>query len=261
MPPIDSPTAWGRNSNTHLPRLLAEGGRAIVESGAGSPLRIDSLERLRQRRYGAADVSFYGEARLMSERNGTVVCPGSYDPVTNGHLDIITRTSAGLRAGRRRRRQQPGPQGEDAVHRRGAPGLHRGGDRRACPTSRSQIFSNLLVEFARDNGAKAIVKGLRAISDFEYEFEMAQLNRKLDPGIESIYVIASPHYSFLSSTGVKEMATFGGDVSDLVPGPGRGRDGGAPGRQVGFPARSGRGRELAKSRGNNGFFTKDAADT
>ena len=65
--------------------------------------------------------------------------------------------------------------------------------------------------------ARWIVKGMRAISDFEYEFEMAQLNRKLDPGIESIYVIASPHYSFLSSTGVKEMATFGGDVGDLVP--------------------------------------------
>ena len=75
------------------------------------------------------------------------------------------------------------------------------------------------VEFARRWGAKTLVKGLRAISDFEYEFEMAQLNRKLDPEIESMYVIASPHYSFLSSTGVKEMATFGGDVSDLVPAP------------------------------------------
>ena len=75
------------------------------------------------------------------------------------------------------------------------------------------------VDFARKWDAKAIVKGLRAISDFEYEFEMAQLNRKLDPGIESIYMIASPQYSFLSSTGVKEMATFGGDVSDLVPAP------------------------------------------
>ena len=80
-----------------------------------------------------------------------------------------------------------------------------------------EVFAALLVDFARDQGAGAIVKGLRAISDFEYEFEMAQLNRKLDPTIESIYVIASPHYSFLSSTGVKEMATFGGDVSDLVP--------------------------------------------
>ena len=77
----------------------------------------------------------------------------------------------------------------------------------------------LLVEFAQKKGATAVVKGLRAISDFEYEFEMAQLNRMLDASIESIYIIASPHYSFLSSTGVKEMATFGGDVSELVPGP------------------------------------------
>jgi pantetheine-phosphate adenylyltransferase len=80
-----------------------------------------------------------------------------------------------------------------------------------------KAFSNLLVEFARDNDATAIVKGLRAISDFEYEFEMNQLNRKLAPEIESVYIIASPDYSFLSSTGVKEMAAFGGDVSDLVP--------------------------------------------
>src|SRR3954466_7420799 len=78
-------------------------------------------------------------------------------------------------------------------------------------------FATLLVDFAREHGARAIVKGLRASSDFEYEFEMNQLNRKLAPEIESIYVIASPEYSFLSSTGVKEMATFGGDVSDLVP--------------------------------------------
>jgi pantetheine-phosphate adenylyltransferase len=80
-----------------------------------------------------------------------------------------------------------------------------------------EVFSTLLVELAHEHGARAIVKGLRAISDFEYEFEMNQLNRKLAPDIESIYIIASPDYSFLSSTGVKEMATFGGDVSDLVP--------------------------------------------
>jgi pantetheine-phosphate adenylyltransferase len=82
-----------------------------------------------------------------------------------------------------------------------------------------RAFDNLLVEFARENGAKSIVKGLRAISDFEYEFEMNQLNRTLAPEIESVYIIASPDYSFLSSTGVKELATFGGDVSDLVPAP------------------------------------------
>jgi pantetheine-phosphate adenylyltransferase len=78
-------------------------------------------------------------------------------------------------------------------------------------------MSNLLVEFARENGASAVVKGLRAISDFEYEFEMNQLNRKLAPEIESMYIFASPNYSFLSSTGVKEIATFGGDIGDLVP--------------------------------------------
>jgi pantetheine-phosphate adenylyltransferase len=154
----------------------------------------------------------------MAVRDGTVVCPGSYDPVTNGHLDIITRTS-------------------DVFERvvvgvvnnplRKEKTLFSAEERRALLDEataelgnvETQIFSNLLVEFARELGAKAIVKGLRAISDFEYEFEMAQLNRKLDPEIESIYMIASPEYSFLSSTGVREMATFGGDVSDLVPAP------------------------------------------
>ena len=155
----------------------------------------------------------------MSDRNANVaVCPGSYDPVTNGHLDIITRTSnvfdrvvVGVVNNPVRKQKT----------------LFSSEERKAFIEEATadlanvevQVFANLLVEFARDNEAKAIVKGLRAISDFEYEFEMAQLNRKLAPEIESIYVIASPDYSFLSSTGVKEMATFGGDVSDLVPGP------------------------------------------
>ncbi len=78
-------------------------------------------------------------------------------------------------------------------------------------------FSTLVVDFARRRGAMAIVKGLRAISDFEYEFEMNQLNRRQAPEIESVYLMASPQYSFLRSSGVKELATFGGDVDDLVP--------------------------------------------
>ncbi len=154
----------------------------------------------------------------MSARNGTVVCPGTYDPVTNGHLDIIARTSkvfdrvvVGV-VNNPLRKQSTLFTAEE-----------RKGFIEAATADLAnievQIFATLLVEFARANDAKAIVKGMRAISDFEYEFEMAQLNRKLDPGIESIYVIASPHYSFLSSTGVREMATFGGDVSDLVPSP------------------------------------------
>jgi pantetheine-phosphate adenylyltransferase len=154
----------------------------------------------------------------MDTRDGTVVCPGSYDPVTNGHIDIITRTANVFE------RVVVGvvnnPIRKDKT-------LFTAEERQAfiadatadLPNVEVRIFSNLLVEFAREMDARAIVKGLRAISDFEYEFEMAQLNRKLDPGIESIYMIASPQYSFLSSTGVKEMATFGGDVSDLVPTP------------------------------------------
>ena len=80
-----------------------------------------------------------------------------------------------------------------------------------------KAFSNLVVEFARESGANAIVKGLRAISDFEYEFEMNQLNRKLAADIESVYLMASPEYSFLSSSGIKELATFGAEIEDLVP--------------------------------------------
>jgi pantetheine-phosphate adenylyltransferase len=154
----------------------------------------------------------------MSRRDGTVVCPGSYDPVTNGHIDIITRTShvfervvVGVVNNPIRKEKTLFTAEERQAFIADAT-AHLG-------NVEAKIFSSLLVEFARENEAEAIVKGLRAISDFEYEFEMAQLNRKLDPGIESMYVIASPHYSFLSSTGVKEMATFGGDVSDLVPPP------------------------------------------
>ena len=149
-------------------------------------------------------------------RNGVAVCPGSYDPVTNGHVDIITR------AARVFDRVVVGV--VDVQVRKQAP-MFEAKQRRAfleealahLDNVEVAVFSNLLVEFARDHGATTIVKGLRAISDFEYEFEMNQLNRKLAPDIESIYIIASPNYSFLSSTGVKEMATFGGDVSDLVP--------------------------------------------
>jgi pantetheine-phosphate adenylyltransferase len=148
----------------------------------------------------------------------TAVCPGTYDPVTNGHLDIIGRAAkvfdrvvvavvgnpprkaeTMFTADERKKFLEDATAGLDNVE--------------------VEVFSVLLVDFARDQGATAIVKGLRAISDFEYEFEMNQLNKMLAPELESIYIIASPDYSFLSSTGVKEMATFGGDVSNLVPGP------------------------------------------
>ncbi len=148
----------------------------------------------------------------------TAVCPGSYDPVTNGHLDIIGRTS------RTFDRVVVGvvnkPMRKNAT-------LFTAEERKEFIENATtdldnievKIFSNLVVEFAREVEATSIVKGLRAISDFEYENEMAQLNHKLDPGVESVYVFAHSDYSFLSSTGVKEMAIFNADISDLVPGP------------------------------------------
>ena len=146
------------------------------------------------------------------------VCPGSYDPVTNGHLDIIGRAArvfdkvvVGV-VDVQVRKQAPL---FDAAERKEM--LERSLETNGHDNVEVKVFSNLLVEFARENGAVAIVKGLRAISDFEYEFEMNQLNRKLADDIESVYIFASSEYSFIRSTGVKEMATFGGDVSDLVP--------------------------------------------
>jgi pantetheine-phosphate adenylyltransferase len=154
----------------------------------------------------------------MNDGERIAVCPGSYDPVTNGHLDIIGRASrvfdrvvVGV-VGQAIRKQKTLFTAEE---RKGF--LEAALAANGISNVEVEIFTDLLVEFARRRQAIAIVKGLRAISDFEYEFEMNQLNRKLAPEIESVYVIASPDYSFLSSTGVKEMATFGGDVSDLVP--------------------------------------------
>ena len=153
---------------------------------------------------------------MSAEKPRIAICPGSYDPVTNGHVDIITRASrvfdkviVGV-VDQPIRKQKTLFTAEErkAFLEQATSGL---------ANVEVEVFSNLLVDFAQENGATAVVKGLRAISDFEYEFEMNQLNRKLAPEIESMYIFASANYSFLSSTGVKEMATFGGDVSDLVP--------------------------------------------
>jgi pantetheine-phosphate adenylyltransferase len=152
----------------------------------------------------------------MAPDNRIAVCPGSYDPLTLGHLDVISRASvmfdelivAVVNASVRKSKSL-----FDAEERIGF--IQRATAHLGNVTV--EPFSTLVVDFARERGAKAIVKGLRAISDFEYELEMNQLNRNLAPDVESIYLMASPQYSFLSSSGVKEIATFGGDVSDLVP--------------------------------------------
>jgi len=156
---------------------------------------------------------------VSAERNrGAAVCPGSYDPVTYGHLDIIGRAAqvfdrliVGV-VNQPVRKRTTVFSAEDRVSFIESEVAEYG-------NVQVKPFDTLLVDFARQHGAKAIVKGLRAISDFEYEFEMNQLNRKMAPDIESIYLMAAPQFSFLSSSGVKEVAMFGGDISGLVPDP------------------------------------------
>ena len=146
----------------------------------------------------------------------TAVVPGSYDPVTLGHLDIIGRASEVF---------EHVIVGVVNLPIRKAKTVFTAEERVAFIEAETaelgnvqvKPFANLLVDFARENGAKAIVKGLRAISDFEYEFEMNQLNRKMAPDVESMYLMSAPQFSFLSSSGVKELATFGGDLTGLVP--------------------------------------------
>ena len=152
----------------------------------------------------------------MTPESRICVCPGSYDPITNGHLDIIQRAAelfdevviAVVNLSTRKTQPLFGIDERIGFIENATSDL---GNVRAEP------FDILVVEFARKVGAKTIVKGLRAISDFEYEFEMHQLNRMQAPDVDTLYLMASPQYSFLSSSGVKEIATFGGNIGDLVP--------------------------------------------
>jgi len=145
----------------------------------------------------------------------TAICPGSYDPVTNGHVDVIRRAAA--------------------IFDRVVVGVVRDPHHKSTMFTVDErveflrdaldgignvevdVFSELVVEFARRWGAHTMVKGLRVISDFEWEFQMNHLNRTLAPDVETVYVMASPQYSFVSSSGVKEIASFGGNVEELVP--------------------------------------------
>jgi pantetheine-phosphate adenylyltransferase len=140
-------------------------------------------------------------------------CPGSFDPVTNGHIDIIARASGlfdevvvAVGINKSKRRLFSADERVDML-------------REACSGFANvhvDTFEGLLTTFCEERGIHAIVKGLRAVSDFDYELQMAQMNSSLT-GVETVFVPTSPEYSFLASSLVKEVATFGGDVSGLVP--------------------------------------------
>jgi pantetheine-phosphate adenylyltransferase/16S rRNA (guanine(966)-N(2))-methyltransferase RsmD len=197
--------------NLHrLRSLLAPGGRVVIESGE-APVEVAGGRKGVTRRYGGTFVTILGRADLTMI---VAVCPGSFDPVTTGHLDVIRRAC------------------KIFDHVVVAVGANRRKQARLSPVQRArliekvtadvenvsvEIMDGLLVEFAREQGAQAIVKGLRAVSDFESEFEQAQLNRTMFPELETVFIMASAEHSFLSSSAVREIASLGGDVRGLVP--------------------------------------------
>ncbi|MCU1600418.1 MAG: pantetheine-phosphate adenylyltransferase [Frankiales bacterium] len=141
------------------------------------------------------------------------VCPGSFDPVTLGHLDIIGRSAllydevlvaVGLNASKKR--MFSFDERTDMLREATS----------AWDNVTVTSFDGLIVDFCKANGVQVIVKGLRAISDFDYELQMAQMNHGLQ-GVETMFMTTNPLFSFLSSSLVKEVATYGGDVSNLVP--------------------------------------------
>lgn len=146
--------------------------------------------------------------------NKTAVYPGSFDPVTNGHLDIIKRAAKTF------------DKVYVAILTNSAKNPKFSLDERIDWLKRATkeftnveivSFSGLLVDFAKEIGANIIIKGLRAVSDFEYEFQMALTNRKLQPDIETMFLMTNGRYSYLSSSIVKEIANYGGNLEGLVP--------------------------------------------
>ncbi|HEY8499590.1 MAG TPA: pantetheine-phosphate adenylyltransferase [Clostridia bacterium] len=142
------------------------------------------------------------------------VYPGSFDPVTNGHLDIIERAAKIcdklIVAVLVNRNKSPVFSLEERVNF-----LKEVLDGK--PNIEIETFSGLLVDFMQKKGATTIIKGLRAVSDFEYEFQMALLNKNLDDNIETLFMMTGINYSYLSSSAIRELASHGGNIKDLVP--------------------------------------------
>ena len=198
----------------YVPPLLERDGLVVVESSAKDEPELPSLSvrtsrALRRRPRDAL------RGGGVSDKPLVAICPGAYDPVTYGHVDIVARASrifdrVVVAVVREPQHKSPAFTAEERVAflEEALPDLEN---------VEVAVFSELVVEFARQIGATTLIKGLRAISDFEWEFQMNHLNRSLAPDIETLYLMASPQHSFLSSSGVKEIASFGGSVEGLVP--------------------------------------------
>ncbi len=144
----------------------------------------------------------------------TAICPGTFDPVTNGHLDVILRAARHFDRGVVAVAVSAGKSPLFSVEERVEMLVESLKDQKNIEVVK---FNTLLVDLAKRYDCSVIVKGLRALSDFEYEFQMAQFNRQMDERIETFFVMASPEYTFLSSSGIKEVASYGGSIKGLVP--------------------------------------------
>ncbi len=195
---------------SRLGALLAPGARVVIESGEASAGGAGGKKGV-TRRYGGTFVTILERSEITMI---VAVCPGSFDPVTEGHLDVIRRASnifdhVVVAVGSNLRKK---PRLQSAERARLIEKVTAGLDNVSV-----EVMEGLLVDFAREQGARVIVKGLRAVSDFESEFEQAQLNRKIYPELETVFIMASAEHSFLSSSVVREIASLGGDVRGLVP--------------------------------------------
>jgi pantetheine-phosphate adenylyltransferase/16S rRNA (guanine(966)-N(2))-methyltransferase RsmD len=193
-----------------LRSLLAPGGRVAIESGE-APVEGAVVKKGVTRRYGGTFVTILERSELTMI---VAVCPGSFDPITTGHLDVIRRASTifdhvvvAVGSNRRKQARLPAVERARLIEKVAAD----------MENVSVEVMEGLLVDFARERGARAIVKGLRAVSDFESEFEQAQLNRTMFPELETVFIMASAEHSFLSSSAVREIASLGGEVRGLVP--------------------------------------------
>jgi len=196
--------------------ILAPDAVVVVEhdAHAEAPAAAGILVTARSRRFGDAVLTFFTPGRAQEQSMAKAVYPGSFDPVTNGHLDIIERAAELFRevvaAVADNAVKAPLFSGDERVEMLRAVCAH-------LPNVSVAAFSGLLVDFAAEQGASVVVKGLRAVSDFEYELQQALMNRIVTRGVETVFFMTSPDNLFLSSSMVKEIARLGGDVSRFVP--------------------------------------------
>ena len=194
-----------------LPALLAPGGRVVIESGEPPDKVLTESMKGVTRRYGETYISIFEGPEVAMN---LAVCPGSFDPVTEGHVDVIRRAASIFDhvvvavGGNLRKKAILSPEARARLIEKVTGDLGN---------VSVEIMDGLLVDFAREQEARVIVKGLRAVSDFELEFEQAQLNRNLYPELETVFIMSAAEHSFLSSSAVREIAGLGGDVRGLVP--------------------------------------------